>query len=138
MNGILNIQQLLVELSPLLHSECYVFCSLPKGCHEILGTLDPIGTFSEHEGLSLILTEADALKADLNYEGVFRKITLEVQSSLQAVGLTAAVSSALAKEGISANIVAATYHDHIFVPRDQAEDALKILRQLSTKAGQQA
>ena len=134
MNGIVNMRQLLAELSPLLQPEHYVFCSVSKDHHEILQALDPIGTFSEHEGLSLILTEANAQAAGLHYGGVFRRITLQVQSSLEAVGLTAAVSSALAKEGISANVVAATYHDHIFVPCERAEDALGILKGLSSEA----
>jgi uncharacterized protein len=60
------------------------------------------------------------------------RITLTIHSSLAAVGLTAAVSKALAAEGVPANIVAAAYHDHIFVPWDHRADALAILRSLSS------
>lgn len=66
----------------------------------------------------------------VNHE-LFRAITLEVHSSLNAVGLTAAVSGALARRGISANVVAAFYHDHIFVPAGQAQEALETLGALS-------
>jgi hypothetical protein len=57
-------------------------------------------------------------------------ITLRVHSSLAAVGLTAAVAAALSDHGISANVVAAYCHDHIFVPADRAEEALAALRSL--------
>jgi hypothetical protein len=60
-----------------------------------------------------------------------RQITLKVHSSLEAVGLTAAFSRALTEAGISANVVAAYYHDHIFVPATDAERAIEALRQLS-------
>ncbi len=59
------------------------------------------------------------------------RITLNVHSALEAVGLTAAVATALTREGISANVVAAYYHDHIFVPEVDAERALEALRALS-------
>jgi hypothetical protein len=61
---------------------------------------------------------------------VFQRITLSVHTSLEAVGLTAAVSSALAREGISANVVAAYYHDHIFVPVAKANQALSCILKL--------
>lgn len=93
--------------------------------------LEPIATFKELEGLTLVLTKDKADNAGLNYEGVFRQITLTVHSSLDAVGLTAAVSTKLAAKGISANIIAAYYHDHIFVSSEQAEQALLALKELS-------
>lgn len=60
-----------------------------------------------------------------------RQVTLTVHSSLEAVGLTADFSHALTKAGISANVVAANYHDHILVPAADAERAVEALRQLS-------
>jgi hypothetical protein len=90
-----------------------------------------LASFQEDEGLSLILEQTAADKAGLIYESVFRGITLTVHSSLDAIGLTAAVVGELAEHGISANVVAASYHDHIFVPRDKAEQALKLLVALS-------
>ena len=69
---------------------------------------------------------------------VFRAawITLTVQSDLNAVGLTAVVSTALAKAGISCNVIAAVHHDHLFVPVDRADDAMRVLRGLSDHAGE--
>ena len=58
-------------------------------------------------------------------------ITLDVHSSLEAVGLTAAVSAALAEENISCNVVAAYYHDHLFVPVADAERAMETLMRLT-------
>ncbi|MCH8264724.1 MAG: ACT domain-containing protein, partial [Proteobacteria bacterium] len=81
--------------------------------------------------LSLILEQEVADRGGLSYASVFRAITLTVHSSLDAIGLTAAVAGKLAEHGISANVVAASYHDHIFVPRDKAEQALKLLAALS-------
>ncbi len=90
-----------------------------------------MASFREAEGLTLLVTKEDADKAGFNYESVFRGITLTVHSSLEAVGLTAAVSGKLAEEGISANMIAAYYHDHIFVPAEEADAALSALEELS-------
>ena len=91
--------------------------------------------FREAEGVSLILPEAraepDAEQSDL----VMRQITLMVMSSLEGVGLTAAVSRALADAGIPCNMVAAYAHDHVFVPEAQAEEALTLLEALSRREG---
>jgi len=62
-----------------------------------------------------------------------RRITLRVNSALDGVGLTAAVSAALARKGIPANVVAAYHHDHVFVPAAQAEAALEVLRSLAAE-----
>ena len=70
-------------------------------------------------------------KFKLDYSFIASWITLTVHSSLDAVGLTAAFSKALSDEGISCNVVAAFYHDHIFVDRNDAEKALQILNKLS-------
>jgi len=66
-------------------------------------------------------------RADLAYEGVFRCISLGVHSSLEAVGLTAAVTGKLAKHRISTNVTAAFFHDHIFVQSELADRAIGIL-----------
>lgn len=90
-----------------------------------------LAVFREVEGLTLILPRAEAERAGYTFDGVFCCITLAVESSLHAVGLTAAVAGALAREGIAANVVAAFHHDHVFVPVDQAATAMETLRHLS-------
>ncbi len=58
-----------------------------------------------------------------------------MHSDLQAVGLTAAVATALAEAGISCNVVAAAYHDHLFVPVESASQAIAALRTLQERSG---
>lgn len=82
-------------------------------------------------GVTLVLTQAQADELDLTYEFVAAWITLEIHSALDAVGLTAAVSHVLTGAGISANVVAGYTHDHIFVPLDRADDAMRALATLS-------
>ena len=83
---------------------------------------DAFALIREEEGLTAIRAHP---------EGEWARISLEVHSSLDAVGLTAALSKALAEAGISANIVAALRHDHLFVPWDRREDAMGCLKALS-------
>jgi hypothetical protein len=78
-----------------------------------------------------VLEKAKAQQAGLKFEGTFNQITLTVHSSLEAVGLTVAVSTKLASKGISANVIAAFYHDHIFVQSAKAESALLALQEFS-------
>lgn len=80
--------------------------------------------------MTLVLAKDKADEAGLQYEGAFRQITLTVHSSLAAVGLTAAVSTKLTSKDISANVIAAYYHDHIFVSNNKAEQALSALKEL--------
>jgi len=79
----------------------------------------------------LVLSVESALRAGLAFEARFRQITLKVHSSLEAVGLTAAVAAELTKSNISANVIAAHFHDHVFVPSERAEDAMNALLNLS-------
>lgn len=126
MSGITDLETLLREMRPDLRPGDYVYCSVPAEDASWL-SLKPLGFFREEEGLTLILDKADADKAGLAYGPVMRCITLTVHSALEAVGLTAAVAVALTRHGISANVVAAYHHDHIFVPADDAERAIAAL-----------
>ena len=131
MTGQTDLNFLLAGMDPLLRPEDYVFCTMPDALYGDMSHLSPLACFQEAEGLTLILEKQKAEASGLSYTGVFRCITLRVHSSLTAVGLTAAVSTALAKREISANIVAAFFHDHIFVPEAQASTAMSVLRHLS-------
>ncbi len=121
---------LLAGLDPEVHGGEYVFCSVPLDTGIPAG-LDPIVTVREAEGLTVVLPRAGAENAGL--AGTFRSawITLRVQSALTAVGLTAAVSTALTRDGIACNVIAGFHHDHLFVPVDQADQALAALVALS-------
>lgn len=126
MTAITDLDTLLRSMSPQLIECSYVFCSVPGRLADYL-VLDPIAIFRETEGLTLVLEHTQAVAAGFAFEGRFRLITLTVHSSLAAVGLTAAVASKLATHGISANVIAAYYHDHIFVQDDKAELAMAVL-----------
>ena len=128
-----DLQELLINMDPVLDDNRYVFCSFPD--HQLLPEQPvppPLAMIQEAEGVTWIIAKDIADQLQLNHEETFCRITLNVHSSLTAVGLTAAVSTALAQSGISANVVAAYYHDHIFVPEKDAGAALIILQELAS------
>ena len=130
MTGIVELDELLKTMSPKLQDGEYVFCTVTGRLVDYVN-LEPLATFIEAEGLTLILPVESARRAQLEFEGTFRQITLTVHSSLDAVGLTAAVAAKLTSREISANVVAAFYHDHIFVQSGKAQEAMQALRELS-------
>ncbi len=130
MNGLTDLQELLANADPVLDPKEYVFATFPGAHYADLASLSPLASFQEQEGLSLVIERSIAEAAGVSSQGIFRKISLSVHSSLEAVGLTAAISRQLAERGISANIIAARYHDHIFVPIERAEEALQALQDL--------
>ena len=130
MAAITDLHVLLKSMSPKLIDNTYVFCTVDGSISDYL-LLDPIATFRETEGLTLVLEEQNAIKRGLPFDSVFKMITLTVHSSLDAVGLTAAVASKLASREISANVVAAYYHDHIFVQKEKADIAMAALEEFS-------
>ncbi len=133
MAGIRELDRILSELRPVLAPEDWVFCTVSGPLQEHLH-LSPLASFVEDEGLTLVVNRKTADDANIPYDGVFRRIVLSVHSSLAAVGLTAAVSTRLADEGISANVIAAYYHDHVFVSADRADAAVRALQSLAKRA----
>jgi hypothetical protein len=130
MNDATDLACLLASMAPQLMRDEFVFCTLQNARYGDHAQLAPLASFQESEGLTLILPRENADESGFAYDTVFSCITLMVHSSLDAVGLTAAVAGALAAAGISANVVAAHFHDHIFVPAERAVDALSVLEQL--------
>lgn len=130
MAGIKDLKALLSNIAPALDERNFVFCTFPEFDWNSMKHLNPTGFFQEKEGATFIITEQQAIDNNILYESVYRLITLNVHSSLDAVGLTAAFSAKLAEKEISANVVAAYYHDHIFVPEDKAELALAAIHEL--------
>ena len=131
MVGETDLRNLLASLAPHLMDGDFVFCTIQDAKYGDFAELSPMASFREAEGLTLLVTKEDANKAGFNYESVFKGITLEVHSSLEAVGLTAAVSSKLAERGINANVIAAYYHDYVFVQAEEAGAALSALNEFS-------
>lgn len=89
-------------------------------------------TVREEEGLTVVVTVDVARDRGFEPDFVAAWLTLRVHSALQAVGLTAAVSRALADEGIPCNIIAGYQHDHLFVPVDRAESAIAAIEALAS------
>jgi hypothetical protein len=129
MAGEKNLEKLLKTMKPEHIQGEYVFCVVQDLKNLTLN--DIVMTFREREATTIIVKKqlADFLK--LEYSFIASWITLTVHSSLDAVGLTAAFSQALSIEGISCNVVAAFYHDHIFVDKRDTEKAMAILNQFS-------
>ena len=130
MTGIKELQTLLANVDPVLDERSFVFCTFPDFNSNDICRLNPIGMFQEKEGVTLIITKQQAIDSHIDYESVYKLISLNVHSSLDAVGLTAAFSAKLAEKNISANVVAAYYHDNIFVPEEKAEQALMAICEL--------
>ena len=132
MAGETQLSALLSSMRPELHPGEYVFTSTPDAA--VPAGAAPVVTVAEEEGLTMVLRKKDADSLGLGYDYVAAWITLRVHSALEAVGLTAAVSAALAREGMSCNVVAGFYHDHLFVPHDSAAQAVKLLEDLAEQA----
>lgn len=131
MPGETNLSDLLQTMSPVLQPERFVFCTLPS-LPTPLGSLPWVGLFQEAEGVTLIVPQATAIAQGWSWTYECRQITLTVHSSLAAVGFLATITRALAAAGISVNPVSAFYHDHLFVPVDQADAAIGCLHALRT------
>ena len=129
MTGEKDLGKLLKTMKPEQQPGDYVFCLV-----EDLSTVplvEVVLMFRENEGITVVVSKKLADTLGLSYSFVASWITLTVHSSLEAVGLTAAFSKALAENGISCNVVAAFYHDHLFVPQKDSAKAMEILNGLS-------
>ncbi|WP_116771577.1 ACT domain-containing protein [Maribacter litoralis] len=131
MEGETDLNILLKSLKPSLNKGNYVFISVNDIRHISRDII--LFEFKEKEGITIILEQAKADELNFKYDFVASWITLTVHSALNAVGLTAAVSTALTKYNISCNVVAAYYHDHIFVATKDTEQAMEVLSEFSGK-----
>lgn len=121
-------------MTPVLRPGIYVFISTDDPA--LITSLSPqaISTFKEEEGLSMLIPVELAEKTKLNVDHPMRCITLNVYSSLEGVGLTAAVATSLGDNDIPCNMVAAFHHDHVFVPSEMCDQAMKVLTSLQKQA----
>ncbi len=108
-----------------------VFAVATVDGYAALAGVAPKATVHEDEGLTVVVAveTARALQLDVAFEAAW--ITLRIHSALDAVGLTAAFSEALAQAGISCNVLAGRFHDHLLVPVDRRDEALAALRALA-------
>lgn len=126
-----DLKKLLAQMEPAVHQDLFVFCTFAD--RHVPPSLEPIATFQEAEGLTAIVPkyQAESLGLPLRFES--RLVTLTVHSSLEAVGLLARITSAIAAEGIPCNVVSGYHHDHIFVPSDKVERVYAALLDLTTQ-----
>jgi len=122
-SGEKDLRKLLKNMSPVLRDGEYVFLTFANARYG--------EQFVESEGLTLVVPRTSAQNHKLDFDGVFKCITLQVHSSLDAVGLTAVFATTLTEHGISANVIAGFYHDHIFVATQDADQAMSALRKLA-------
>lgn len=133
MNGETDLQLLLASMAPQLAPDLYVFATVPHGALVPAG-VDVVMSFREAEGTTLILREEDARNAGVEAAFACRMVTLDIHSSLEAVGFLAAITARLAGAGMGVNPVSAFYHDHLFVPAGRADEAMALLKQLAAEA----
>lgn len=113
---------MLAGMAPVLDARAWFFVQV-----EGEPPADAFAIIREDEGTTAIVAGERAGMA-------FGRITLMVHSALEGVGLTAAVSGALAEAGIACNVVAGFHHDHLFVPWDRRDAALTIMENLQRAA----
>lgn len=133
MTGITDLSILLAEMTPSIDEQRFVFLCVEEQSLTLPIIRESFATIRETEGWTLVVPFSLAKQFYIAEGVLFQRIELQVNSSLEAVGLTAAVATALAKENISANVIAAYCHDHIFVPEQDALAALKCLQRLSAQ-----
>ncbi len=127
--------RMLAGMNPVLGQDEFVFCAADDDALTASAQASALGWLREDEGLSLILERSAARALGFDVSLPMRRIVLTVNSALDGVGLTAAVSAALSANAIPCNRGAACRHDHVFVPSGMADRALAILRALQAEAG---
>lgn len=127
--GITNLESLIANMEPILNEGEYVFVTV-QNTDAIPRDLT-ICEIKEKEGITLVLPRSVAEELHLSFDFIAAWITLNIHSSLEAVGLTAAFSSELGKNNISCNVIAGYYHDHIFVDTKESEKAMDVLKFMS-------
>lgn len=122
MAGLTNLHEILASLRPRVRPGRFVVISTPS-----VLDVPADAHLIEEEGTTLVVAQQVADERGLNYNSVYAWITLQVHTSLDAVGVTAAVATALARVGISCNVLAGFYHDHLLVPEASVDEAIDVL-----------
>ncbi|RDA84051.1 hypothetical protein CP532_0761 [Ophiocordyceps camponoti-leonardi (nom. inval.)] len=121
-----SLSGLLATLTTTLHPTTFVFTSLSP-----VSPLPPLSEtqllFREPDGVTIIVSIDFAIAQKMQYFFPCRMITLNVTTSLDAVGFMAVIASRLAARKMGVNPVSGFYHDHLFVPLGRENEALEVL-----------
>lgn len=128
MNPISDLKVLLSKMEPILNEGEYIFTTVSN--LDRIPRDKTICEVSEKEGRTVVMRKSEAEVLGLEFDFIASWITLNIHSALDAVGLTAAFSGELAKHGISCNVMAGFYHDHIFVDIKDGQKALEVLQRM--------
>jgi len=120
-------------MRPRVRPGAFVFVVVAD--NEAAAGVEVLASVAEPEGLTVVTSQEEADAAGFDYDFVAGWIMLEVHSALAAVGLTAAVASALAEAGISCNVLAGYFHDHLLVPSERVAEAVDILHRMGPDPG---
>jgi hypothetical protein len=137
--GEVSLSKLLATLTATLHPPTYVFAVIQD--ESKLPPFSKVDMFfreAKSEGITVITTQEYAESCGLEYAFPSRKITLDVTSSLDAVGFIAVVATRLAAAGMGVNPISGFYHDHLFVPSGREDDALKVIAELAEEKKREA
>ena len=137
-NLVRDRKAMLAGMTPVLKDGTYFFCSTDDAVLAATAAVVSLATFREEEGMTLVMAEADAAIYGFALSMPMSRIVLEVFSALEGVGLTAGVATALADKGIPCNMIAAYYHDNVFVPEAMRDHAVEILREVQRAASHAA
>ncbi|KAG9613323.1 hypothetical protein KCU86_g1385, partial [Aureobasidium melanogenum] len=130
--------KLLATLTATLHPQTYVFAVLAESKIPPFSEVEMLFREAKAEGITVITTQEYAETHGLEYTFPCRKITLDVTSSLDAVGFIAVVATRLAAAGMGVNPISGFYHDHLFVPLGRESDALEVIAELAGEKKQEA
>ena len=125
--AIRDLRALLMGMEPKLGQRAWVFAPHSE---DAMIPATAFAVVREDEGPCAIIPAEAGPKDAVP----FARITLQVNSDLEAVGLTSAVATALASSGVACNIIAGLHHDLLLVPWERREDAMKTLEKVSRDA----
>lgn len=135
MAALTDLTQMLTSLDVVRRAGTWGYVSVPAEGPPATSLLASAAAMvDEEEGRTLVVPWEAAVDAGVEVEFACTWLTLTVHSALEAVGLTAAFSTALGAEGIPCNVLAGAHHDHLLVPTDRADDAIVALRRLAERS----
>jgi hypothetical protein len=128
MSGLTDLHHTLKTLKVVCDDIQYGFASIENESQ--IDREKVLATFHENGQLAVIAPLDYLNNLGIENEGPYAKLTIDIHTSLELVGLTAVMATELAKNRISANVVAAFYHDHVFVQYDLRQKAQQVLEEL--------